>query len=194
MNGSEFDVIEWNREPVALKPVFRRLASSMFNAIQGSGFVSIPMRAMLLKMFGAKLGKDCCIYEGSAFGRPNKLFLGDGVFINAGCRFDDSADIIIGTNVYIAACVQIITGTHRIGGPTCRAGRHESRPVSIGQGSWIGAAVTILPDVMIGTGCVVAAGSVVTTSLEPNGLYAGVPARRVRDLEEGDEWLSSSHS
>jgi maltose O-acetyltransferase len=40
----------------------------------------------------------------------------------------------------------------------------------------------VLPGVTIGAGCAVAAGAVVTADCEPDGLYAGVPARRVRDL------------
>ncbi|WP_372495087.1 acyltransferase [Nocardioides pinisoli] len=52
------------------------------------------------------------------------------------------------------------------------------------NGAWIGAAVTVLPGVTIGPGCVVAAGSVVTADCQANGLYAGVPARRIRDLPD----------
>jgi acetyltransferase-like isoleucine patch superfamily enzyme len=54
--------------------------------------------------------------------------------------------------------------------------------VRIGNGCWIGAGVTILPGVTIGEGCVIGAGSVVTRSTEANGLYVGMPARRVREL------------
>jgi hypothetical protein len=39
-----------------------------------------------------------------------------------------------------------------------------------------------LPGVVIGPGCVIAAGAVVVSDCKPNGLYAGVPARRLRDL------------
>jgi maltose O-acetyltransferase len=40
----------------------------------------------------------------------------------------------------------------------------------------------LLPGVTVGDGCVIAAGSVVTGDCEPHGVYAGVPAKRVRDL------------
>ncbi|MBR1536811.1 MAG: hypothetical protein IJ630_07725 [Treponema sp.] len=46
---------------------------------------------------------------------------------------------------------------------------------------WIGANVTILDGVTVASGCVLAAGSVVTKSTEPNGVYAGVPARRIKE-------------
>lgn len=56
------------------------------------------------------------------------------------------------------------------------------RDVRIGMGTWIGAGAVVLPGVTIGPGCVVAAGAVVVRHCEPNGLYAGVPARRVKEI------------
>ena len=53
-------------------------------------------------------------------------------------------------------------------------------PLCIGNDVWIGYGVTCLPGVEIGNGCVVGAGSVVTASLEPYGVYAGNPARLLR--------------
>ena len=41
-----------------------------------------------------------------------------------------------------------------------------------------------MPGVTIGEGCIVAAGAVVTKDCESHGLYAGVPARRIRDLDQ----------
>jgi acetyltransferase-like isoleucine patch superfamily enzyme len=45
----------------------------------------------------------------------------------------------------------------------------------------------IMPGVEVGPGCVVAAGAVVIKDCEPNGLYAGVPAKRVRDLDDSSD-------
>ena len=55
--------------------------------------------------------------------------------------------------------------------------------IFIGDGCWIGANVTILPGIEIGTGCIIGAGALVTKNCKPNGLYVGVPAKRIRDLE-----------
>jgi acetyltransferase-like isoleucine patch superfamily enzyme len=179
----------WNKEPVAFKAVLRRLLVSTFNAIQGSAFVSIPLRMAILRWAGMKTGEDCCIFEGTYVGYPRHVKLGNGVFINAGCSLDDSAEINIGTNVYIAAGVRILTGSHAIGERTCRAGKHRQAPVTIKLGCWIGTASLILPGITIAEGCVVAAGSVVTKDTEPHGLYAGMPAKRLRDLgEDEEEW------
>ncbi|MFZ4893078.1 acyltransferase [Plantibacter sp. Mn2098] len=76
----------------------------------------------------------------------------------------------------------IITGTHRLGAHSQRAGDTQVAPVSIGEGVWIGARAIVMPGVVIGDGCVIAAGAVVISVCLPDGMYAGVPARRIKDL------------
>ena len=99
-----------------------------------------------------------------------------------GCRFEEYAPIVIGDGVEFGPEVALLTASHEIGGPGHRAGTPYVSPVRIGDGCWLGARVTVLPGVTIGRGCLVAAGAVVASDCAPDGLYAGVPARRVRDL------------
>ena len=56
-------------------------------------------------------------------------------------------------------------------------------PIVAHDGCWIGANSTILPGTVIEKGCVIAAGSVVKGLLKSNRLYAGVPAKEIRQLE-----------
>ena len=56
-------------------------------------------------------------------------------------------------------------------------------PIEVHDGCWTGANSTILPGSVIEKGCVIAAGSVVKGLLKPNRLYAGVPAKEIRQLE-----------
>mgnify|MGYP002621381799 CR=1 FL=1 len=58
-----------------------------------------------------------------------------------------------------------------------------AKPVRIGNDVWIGGNVTILPGVRIGNNVVVAAGAVVTKDLADNALYGGVPARKIKDID-----------
>jgi acetyltransferase-like isoleucine patch superfamily enzyme len=68
-----------------------------------------------------------------------------------------------------------------------RCGRSTSAPIVVEDGCWIGARATILPGVTLGRGCVVAAGAVVASSVEPNMLVGGVPAKPIKQLPEGDD-------
>ena len=54
---------------------------------------------------------------------------------------------------------------------------------------WIGLGVIVLSGVKIGTGSIIAAGSVVTKDVEPFSIYAGNPAKRIRDRFESKEEL-----
>ncbi|WP_407108215.1 acyltransferase [Rhodococcus aetherivorans] len=76
-----------------------------------------------------------------------------------------------------------MTGTHRIGPGAKRASNPtEFKPVTIGDGAWLGGGVIVTPGVHIGPGCVVAPGAVVTQDCEPDALYVGIPATFKRRL------------
>lgn len=53
----------------------------------------------------------------------------------------------------------------------------------VGEKVWIGGNVTILPGVTIGNNIVVAAGAVVTKDVPDNTLVGGVPAKKLKDIE-----------
>jgi maltose O-acetyltransferase len=152
----------------------------VFNAIQGNGLIPGPLRWALLRAWGAEV-KTYRIGGRCWFGGPD-IHIGSGTFVNFGCVFDNSSTITIGAGCAISMETMFVTSTHVIGRPECRAGQRLGKPIIVGDGCWIGARTVILPGVTVGAGCIVAAGAVVNQDCEPDGLYAGVPARRVRDL------------
>ena len=105
-----------------------------------------------------------------------------GSYINSCCFLDLGADIIIGHGVSIAMGCSFINSTHKIGSTNRRAVGSIKKSIIIGDGVWIGCNVTILPGVKIGNGVVVAAGAVVIDDCDANYLYAGVPAKRIKEL------------
>ena len=82
----------------------------------------------------------------------------------------------------IAYKVTFITSTHEIADRIRRAGKPISEEITVGDGTWIGANVTILPGVNIGSGVIIAAGSVVVHDCEDNSIYAGNPAKLIKKL------------
>lgn len=141
------------------------------------------MRTKVMRAVGFEISKEATVWAGACF-RSKQLSIGPGVFINVGFYHDGYDRLDIGRNVRIGPYVRVVTATHEIG-PSHQRGLIEvvGKPVRIEDACWIGAGVTILPGVVVQRGCVVAANSVVYETTEPDGLYAGNPARRVRELE-----------
>lgn len=151
-----------------------------------SDFLNSAQRIAIYRWLGMQVGIDVVIQSGVRFTQTDlsSVTLGDRAFINHDCFIDNSFPVLVGSSACIAPRVTILTTTHDIGESQRRTGDGCVRmSVSIGSGSWVGAGATILPGANIGQGCIIAAGSLVNRSCEPNGLYAGVPAKRIRELE-----------
>lgn len=108
--------------------------------------------------------------------------MGKNSSVNYKAFFDLGDNIIIQENCEISFNVTFINSSHNIGGNLYRAGNGTHQPILICNGCWIGANVTIMPGVTIGEGCVIGAGALVIKDCKPNGLYVGVPAKRIKDL------------
>jgi maltose O-acetyltransferase len=91
--------------------------------------------------------------------------------------------VVIGERCDIAPEVLFVVGSHELGSRERRAGRGFSRSITVGSGTWIGARSTFIAGASVGSGCVVAAGSVVTDAFPNNVLIGGVPAVVIRKLE-----------
>lgn len=156
--------------------IFARLAS----------LLPMKMGRLFLQLGGVKIGKNTSVSRGFYVDRPSGLSIGNGCFLNYGvhchCGGNNVVGISIGNNVFVGPDVRICCSTHEISSKTRRAGKNIYGPINIMNGCWIGLSSVILPNVTIAEGCVIAAGSVVTKSTEPNGLYAGVPAKRIKNL------------
>jgi len=104
------------------------------------------------------------------------------VFIGPQCII--YPQVSIGAYSMLANNVSIIGGDHnfnKVGIPIIFSERENPKFTIIGADVWIGAHSIIMTGVEIGDGTIVAAGSVVTKNLEPFSIYAGVPARKVRN-------------
>lgn len=144
------------------------------------------LRTVLYRLAGFRIGPKTLISGrlrlwGSANVSANWR-VGNSCFINAPCTIDLNAPVTFGDRVVIGFGVTIITGSHQMNDPACRAGALVARPVTIEDGAWIAANAILLPGVTIGIGAVVGAGSVVTRDVAPHTLVAGNPARFVRTL------------
>jgi maltose O-acetyltransferase len=155
--------------------------------VLGSELIPVFLRMKIMRGLGFNIAKDACIWPRCSL-RSRKIKIGSMVFINIGFFFDGATSLTIERDVRIGQFVRIITATHEIGPPWQRCTIEAiTKPVRIEEGCWIGSGVTILPGVTVRQGCVVGAHSLVTKSTEPNGLYVGNPAKRIRDLPAGSK-------
>ncbi|WP_139178725.1 DapH/DapD/GlmU-related protein [Curtobacterium sp. MCBA15_005] len=92
------------------------------------------------------------------------------------------APVTIGANTAIGMQVLIMTSHHEIDAEGRWSDVATGRPVVVEEHVWIGGRATILPGAHIEHDVVVAAGAVVVGRLAAHGVYAGVPAKRIREL------------
>ena len=147
-----------------------------------------PVRTAWLRLLGASVGRRVILHDVRFFNLYRRglggLRVGDDCFVGDECLLDLADEIRLEDHVTLAERVIVLTHTN--------VGYHDhplqphfpamAAPVVIRRGSFIGAAVTILPGLTIGPEAFVAAGSVVTSDVPPRTVVAGVPARRLRDL------------
>ena len=133
-----------------------------------------------------KTGKNCVVEQPLFCTYGYNTTVGDNFFLNVNCKLMDSGKITIGSNVFIAPNVCIITEEHAMDVEQRLAGLVYPQPVTIGENVWICTGAMVLPGVTIGDNCVIGAGSVVTKDIPPNSLAVGNPCRVIRTLEPGE--------
>lgn len=104
------------------------------------------------------------------------------VYIGPYCVIYGHGGLKIGADTLMAAQTVVIPANHTFAsrGKKIREQPVTAAGITIGADVWLGAGVKILDGVSIGAGCVIGAGSVVTQSLEPCTVAAGVPARPLK--------------
>lgn len=152
----------------------------------GSPVVPIRHRARLLARLGVAGIDDVALGHGITFCNPSSIRAGAGSFINNQVYFD-AGPIKLGTNVTVGPRAMFVTGNHGIGPSARRAADGAHRGITVGAGAWIGAGVIVLPGITVGAGSIIGAGAVVTADCLPDSVYAGVPARKLRDLESHEQ-------
>jgi acetyltransferase-like isoleucine patch superfamily enzyme len=136
-------------------------------------FIRIWWYRAIMKM---KMSSSCNIQLGVTFygDAINKISIGEHSVIHPRCVFNASAPIILGDRVHLAHAVEFYTTDHD---PEAKDFGGRVQPINLEDDVYVGSRATILRGVTLGKGCVVAAGSVVTKSVEPYTVVGGVPAR-----------------
>ena len=136
------------------------------------------VRGLLSRLTGAVVDESVTVFPPFYCEFGKNLTLGKDVFINSGCRFQDTGGITIGDGTLIGHGSTLTTLNHAVD-PSRRADMIPA-PIRIGRKVWLGASVTVVPGVTIGDGAIVGAGAVVTKDVPADTIVAGVPAKVLR--------------
>jgi maltose O-acetyltransferase len=113
----------------------------------------------------------------------SNIELGERVFFNFNCVVLDVCRVSIGDFTLFGPAVQILTPMHPLNAELRRK-QEYGKPIEIGSDVWVGGGALILPGVLIGSRCVIGAGSVVTRDI-PDGVFAaGNPCRVIREIAD----------
>ena len=138
-------------------------------------FMSIKI--ILLRAFGAKIGRGLVIKNNVTIKFPWKLTIGNNVWLGEQCWIDNLDYVTIGNNVCISQGALLLTGNHDY---TNSSMPYRNAPITLEDGVWVGARVVVCPGVIMRKNSIASVGSVVTKSTEVNGIYQGVPAVVIR--------------
>lgn len=138
------------------------------------------VRELLSGLFGYEVPQSLRVFPPfyTDFGR--NITIGENVFINACCHFQDHGGVTIGDGCQIGHNVVFATLNHRLT-PEERKITYPA-PIVLGKNVWVGANVTILQGVTIGDNAVIAAGAVVTKDVAANTVVGGVPAKFIKSI------------
>lgn len=196
MSAIRFELMDWRTQALLARIAFRLRHPRWLAAFRVARLRILGLKAGSRNYAGpgffiswphmVSIGNNC-LFENAVllkidhpYTTETLLQIGDDVFIGTGTEFNVAEFVRIGSRALIASGCRIIDhdhGTKR--GMAIRDQPSDCAPIHIGSDCWIGANAVILRGVTLGDGAVVAAGAVVTKSIPPNEIWAGVPAKRI---------------
>ena len=141
-------------------------------------------RSFLLKCFGAKMGPDCHFYPASKVWAPWNLKCAGQVSVGDGAEIYNPAPMLFGSHAIVSQGAFVCGATHDYDDPRFPLLAYA---MEFGAYSWVCARACVSPGVNVGEGAVLGLGSVATRDLEPWGVYAGVPAVKVKERKRLEE-------
>ena len=188
MTLNEFKEYVKTRQPLDTDEIHRFMdemsceARRVTSALNAAYHTPDEVRGYLSELFGYTVPSTLRVFPPfySDFGK--NITVGEGVFINACCHFQDHGGVVLGDGCQIGHNVVFATLNHGLA-PEKRKSTIPA-PIVLGKNVWVGSNSTILPGVTIGDNAVVAAGAVVTRDVEAGSIVGGVPARFIKTIDE----------
>ena len=132
------------------------------------------IRKILYRMCGASINKKSVIYSGCEVRNPKGLFIDAGTIVGHDTILDARSGLKLGKNVNISSQAAFWTAQHS---PKAFDFNTVFGKIIVCDYAWVSFRATVLPNVTIGKGAIVAAGAVVTTDVPPYAIVGGIPAK-----------------
>lgn len=146
-------------------------------------------RNFLLRLFGAKIGKDVKVRSSANFTYPWKVAIDDYSWIGEGVILYSLDHITIGKNCVVSQSSYLCTGSHDIKDPHFGL---ITKPIVIKDGAWVATDVFVYPGVTIHELAVVAARSTVASDVPFNEIHSGSPSKFMRNRFSDEELAESA--
>jgi putative colanic acid biosynthesis acetyltransferase WcaF len=141
------------------------------------------LKRMILRLFGAKIGKAVNIKPKVNVKYPWLLEIGNYAWVGEGVWIDNLALVKIGANACVSQGALLLTGNHNYKKPTFDL---MTGPITIDEGAWIGAKAIVCPGIKVHSHAILTVGSVATKDLDPYTIYSGNPAIKVKERTIGE--------
>ena len=142
-----------------------------------------PWRALILRAFGAKVGRRARVHASAMIWLPGNLELGDHALIGPGVRLYNQGRITIGARSVISQRAHLCASTHDVRDPLFQL---MLRPIVVGAGCWVASEAFVGPGVTVHDRAVVGARAALFSDADADGIYAGNPAVFVKPRRLGE--------
>lgn len=176
-------IIQIAQMPINVLP--KKLLNIIWDATSTSeSLIAILYRYLYLRKYAKAIGDNVFIGKFVTLKNVKNLSIGKNVSIHAFNYIDAYGTITIQDNVSIANHCTIISSNHTWDDSKTpiKYNKVTKNPIFIKEDVWIAAGVRILGDVVISKRNIIGAGAVVNKSTEENGLYVGVPIKKVKEI------------
>lgn len=135
-------------------------------------------RALVLRCFGARLGRNCHIYPRARIWAPWNLRCDDQATIADDAEVYNAWPVTLQSHAIVSQAAYLCAATHDVDDP---AFPMIGAPITVGAYAWVCSRAAVLPGVTLHEGAVLALGAVAARDLDAWTIYGGIPARRLRD-------------
>ena len=159
--------------------IILRISWAIVNSLVFNSYLPFPslFKALILKLFGSKVGSGLVIKPKVNIKYPWNLSIGNNVWIGECVWIDSLASISIGNNVCISQGAYLLCGNHNYSKSTFDL---IIKDIEILDGAWVGAKAIICPGVVMKEHSVLSVGSIATKELDAFSIYQGNPAKKTK--------------